>query len=102
MPQPTPFIRSEISKGGWRSVHEGLDFLVKKTSKRKTRMLLDITLFLKPEKTDGQFQKRNIALQNVHLPLRRIIFRPVKMGVFPSKHSDQKMLVYDIPDPSAS
>ena len=102
MPQPTPFIRSEMSKEGWRSVHKGLDSLLHKTSKRKEKMVFEITVFLKPEKTDYQFQKRKIALQDVHLPLRRVIFRPVKIGVFPSKHSDQKMLVYEIPDPSTS
>jgi len=82
MPQPTSYISSEISKRGWRYVRRMLNSLaVKKLSSGKTREL-EITVLLRPEKIDYRFQKRNVAHEDIVLPIRCVIFYPVRVEVF--------------------
>jgi len=88
MPQPTPYINSEISKKGQKLIKKMLDHLVKENPGLNRGEELDIVFSLKPEKVEYRFQKRNIALEDILLPIRYVIFNPVKVEV-----SDQERTV---------
>lgn len=79
MPQPTPYISSEISDRGRRYVKKLLNDLAAEMKDLGKDRELDITLYLRPEKIDYRFQKRYVALEDIILPIRCIIFHPVKM-----------------------
>jgi len=97
MPQPTPFISSEITKRGQRSVNKILNSLISKSLNEAEERALNIILYLKPKRIDYRYKKRKIAHEHVHLPFRCVIFHPVKMEVFPFKHPDQMLLSCNIP-----
>jgi len=99
MPQPTPFISSEITRRGQRSVNKLLDSLISKSLNNAGERVLNIILYLKPKRIDYRYKKRNIAHEDVRLPFRCVIFHPVKMEVFPFKHPDQMLLPRNIPKP---
>ena len=97
MPQPTPFIGSELSKKGQRSVNKALDFLTARTLNLANGIILNITVYLRPERVDLKVQKRKIAGEDVFLPIRSVVFHPVKVEVFCQKNPDEMLLCYDIP-----
>jgi len=97
MPQPTPFISSEITKRGQRSVNKLLDSLISKSLNKTKERELNIILYLKPKRIDCRYKKRNIAHEDVCLPFRCVIFHPVKMEVFPFKDPDQMLMSRNIP-----
>ena len=100
MPQPTPFIRAEMSRNGRRLINRQLALLDPKTLSQKKEAVLNINIYLKPETIDYQLQKRNIAREDVFLPLRCVIFRPVKIEISPLKHPEKIVLSHNIPDSS--
>jgi hypothetical protein len=83
MPQPTPFIMSEMTRRGQRSLKRLLDSLAARSFNQKQGGISTITIYLKPEKTAYRFQERTIGLQKVFLPIRFILFHPVKMEITP-------------------
>jgi len=92
MPQPTPFIRSEISERGVQGLrrifsHERFREL------RRGANTLKIDLFLRPEKVVEKPQKRLIAGEKVYLPIRYVVFSLVRMEIFSSDHEPNKMLI---------
>jgi len=113
LPQPTPFIKPEISKRGQMSLNRLLSFLTHKRVKlgkslrvfkginRNKKSAFSINVYLKPGNIEYRFQKRNIAQEDVLLPLRCIVFYPVKMEVFPLERPGDMLLCYT-PDPPAT
>jgi len=83
MPQPTPFIMSQMTKKGQRTLNKLLDSLPPKSSGQTEESVVSITIYLKPEKIDYRFQKRNIGLQKVLFPIRYILFGLVKTEITP-------------------
>ena len=81
MPQPTPYINSDISKNGFRTMEKMLDSLVSKEHSLNKKKELDIVFSLMPEGVEYRFQNRNIAFEDVLLPIRYVIFNPVKVEV---------------------
>jgi len=80
MPQPTPFIMPKISQAGRMSLSKLLrDLHIRE--RQKLVGPVDIGVYLKPERIEYRFEKRNIALENVTLPLRYIVFRPIKVEI---------------------
>ncbi|MFH1349417.1 MAG: hypothetical protein ABII26_00625 [Pseudomonadota bacterium] len=81
MPHPTPFIRSEISNNDLRTINKSLDSIFSKIQSSgiaKTKEeILNIHIYLVPKGVDYRFDKRNIALEEVILPHRYVIFRPI-------------------------
>ena len=80
MPQPTPYIMAKISQAGQKS----LTRLLRDLQDRVGRELVgpvDMGVYLRPERIEYQYEKRNIALENVTLPLRYIVFRPIKVEI---------------------
>ena len=93
LPEPTPYINSRISEEGSRALKRTLNSLVNKYSGFLNKKELDINVSLKPESVVYEFQKRNIADEDVVLPIRYIIFCPVKVEL-----PDKRMTVeVDIP-----
>ena len=103
LPQPTFFIRSELSERGKKKISKILnslkhkirakgDDLRKSGSVKKGRGdFFEITVHLRPEKVVYRFEKRNIAREDVLLPFRYVIFDPIKIkldGFVKSQHFD--------------
>lgn len=80
MPHPTTYIRSALSKEGWTLLEKAISRL----SGIARAEVLEITIFLRPEGIDHQSERRKIAGEEVLLPLRNVIFHPVKIKVIPS------------------
>jgi hypothetical protein len=87
MPQPTSYINSEISQNGSRSIKKMLDYLRSSDLDLNMNGELDIVFSMRPEKVEYRFQNRNIALEDVLLPIRYVIFSPVKMTVSDKERS---------------
>ena len=80
MPQATSFIISEISKEGQVYLNGLLNAFIKKRSDHtESAEELEIVVSLRPEKVAYRYQKRNIALEDVVLPIRCVIFHPVNV-----------------------
>ena len=82
IPQPTPFIRSEISKKGQSIITRQIQTLIAAQSNVQTKKSVDIIVYLRPEKIDYQYDKRNVAREDIVLPIRYVIFQPVKIKIF--------------------
>ena len=101
MPHPTPFIRSQVSKNGLKSINRVLDSLIPEalaqaSSKRK-KAILNINIYFRPEKIDYRHHKRNIAREIVLLPHSYVIFRPVRLEIFHPTNPVKILTYRDIP-----
>ena len=94
--QPTPYIKPEISKNGLKAIQRAVNSLDAEAKKLLKGKDFKITVYLRPEKVDNQLEKRNIALVNVFLPIRRVIFHPVRIKILPLKNTDQIVLSQNI------
>jgi len=81
LPQPTPFINSKLSKKGKRYLKKVLKKIIDKNVKNITENEFNITVYLKPEKTVYNYQKRYIVKENVVLPIRYVIFHPIRVQI---------------------
>ncbi len=99
MPQPTPLIRSTLSAISQKSIYRALERLRCNKSYIKKESVLNIAIYLKPETVDYHPEKRNIALEEVLLPIRHVIFRAIKMEVSPLSHPG-RTISFDLPDSS--
>ena len=96
LPQATPYIRSELSKNGRQTVNRALNFLVTRKLFLKKERALKVTVYLVPEKTERQIDKRVIGLEDVFLPIRSVFFRPVGIGLFLPGDPGKNISFYDI------
>ena len=97
MPQPTAVIGSEMTKRGQRIINRLLHSLIPKSLNQAEEKVLSVTVYLRPHKIIYRHQNRNIAREDIYLPLRSVIFRPIKLKVFPFKNPDRILLSCDIP-----
>lgn len=95
LPNPTPFIASEISQAGKKRINNHLA-LALKNAKYKNRAALQIIVHLKPKNITHRYQKRQVACQRVRVPLRRIIFHPVKIEIVPSARINKTFLSHNV------
>jgi hypothetical protein len=80
MPQPTPFIASRISRSGEILINKRLASIFEKlTPVAETE--LRVTVYLKPQKIEYQYQHRHVAREKVTFPLRYVVFHPVKVEI---------------------
>jgi hypothetical protein len=83
MPQPTPFIRSEISKKDFSLITGRIHSLIVKRSTITVKEVeVNVIVYLRPKKIEYEFEKRNVAREKVVLPIRYVIFQPVKIKIF--------------------
>jgi hypothetical protein len=87
LPNPTPFIAPEISRAGQKRINRQLALALDQ-AKYKKKAELQIIVYLKPKKITYRYQKRKVACQKVRVPLRRIIFHPVKIEIVPSSRNN--------------
>jgi hypothetical protein len=95
LPNPTPFIAPEISSSGQRRINKQVA-LALDNAKYKKKSELQIIVYLKPKKITFRYQKRKVACQRVRVPLRRIIFYPVKIEIVPSSPYNKTLLSHNI------
>lgn len=81
LPQPTPFINSQLSRSGIAKIKNELKGILKKNMKKIRGNEIDIAVYLKPEKAVYGYQKRYIVEEDVVLPIRYVIFQPVQVQI---------------------
>jgi hypothetical protein len=81
LPQPTYYINSKITKSGKRLIGKAINSFLKKNDNKYDLKDLHIKVTLRPEKTAYGYQKRNIVYENVVLPIRYVIFHPIKVQI---------------------
>jgi hypothetical protein len=95
LPNPTPFIAPEISRAGQRRINKQLTRALDQAQYKK-KAELQIIVYLKPKNISYRYQKRKVACQRVRVPLRRIIFHPVKIEIVPSSRRNKTFLSHNI------
>lgn len=95
LPNPTPFIAPEISISGQSRINKQLAIALD-NAKYKKKSELQIIVYLKPKKITFQYQKRKVACQRVRVPLRRIIFHPVRIEIVPSSPYNRTLISHNI------
>lgn len=90
LPQATPYIFAEISKEGRIYLRKALDTFRKERSDHAGPQDLEICVSLRPEKVARRYQQRNIALEDVSLPIRFVIFHPVDVKVLDKRMTIQE------------
>lgn len=90
MPQPTSYIRSAISAAGRQAVLDALQALRARNPVGVPASNPGIRICLEPEGVDRQFERRIIAQEEVFLPIRRVLFRPVAVRVSLQETEDQE------------
>ena len=79
MPQPTPYIRSEISKKGRDDLIRQLTSIARERVSGRKKDIRCLDLYFKPVGIEYRFEKRNVAREDMVLPIRYVIFTPVKV-----------------------
>jgi len=95
LPNPTPFIAPEISRAGQKRINKQLALALDQ-AKYKKKAALQIIVYLKPKNISARYHKRMVACQRVNVPLRRIIFYPVKIEIVPSSPYNKTLLSHNI------
>jgi hypothetical protein len=92
-PQPTPFIRAEIRRNGIKAVAAALrNASLFKRRKRDQQTSFLVHLYLKPIEVSSRYEKRNIALEDVYLPFRYLVFTPLRLELSPVDNPDTILL----------
>lgn len=81
LPRSTPYIGSEISEPGQKELLKTYYFLLKDTAGLIRDREVDITVYLRPTKILRKDLKRNIALEDVYMPVRIVVFEPVRIRI---------------------
>ena len=81
LPHLTPYINSKISRKGQRKIKKAISSLLTKCPEKIKEKDVEIFISLKTEKSENGYQKRNIIHQNVVLPIRYVIFQPLKVQI---------------------
>jgi hypothetical protein len=84
LPQATPLIQAEISFKGWKRLQRALKRLpTPSTGARRGEGRIGI--LLKPLRVENRMEERNIALEEVTIPVRVVVFQPVAVEGFDGK-----------------
>ncbi|MFH1490485.1 MAG: hypothetical protein ABII06_16380 [Pseudomonadota bacterium] len=102
LPHPTHFIRSELSKDDQRALERALRFLAEEKLNLKKETPLRATVYLVPEKTERHIEKRIIALEQVFLPIRKVVFRPAGIGLYQGPGPEAGIRFYGMKRPPVS
>jgi hypothetical protein len=77
VPQATPHIQSEVSQKGWRRLKRVLKEMPLAPPTQVEMDSHEIGILLRPEHINDRTQKRNVAMENVIIPIRYVVFVPV-------------------------
>ncbi|MGD8388141.1 MAG: hypothetical protein PVG49_13450 [Desulfobacteraceae bacterium] len=76
-PRATPYIGAEMLPEHWERLRKALKELPLEIPKGTSGWVSRVGVLLKPYRVEKRFQKRNIALEDVLLPIRCVVFVPV-------------------------
>ena len=100
MPHPTPFIRSQLSKGSTQSIKRHLKSMIHKVLAGNPlldrEIPLSLYIYLKPDRIAKGLEKRVIAQEDVYLPHRYVILRPVRLEIVSSDKPAMVLIEKDI------
>lgn len=74
LPHATSFIQAEISPGGWKRLQRALKRLPASPGLKETPGL---GILLQPRQVEDRMERRNIAFEEVRIPIRTVVFQPV-------------------------
>ncbi len=85
MPRPTPYISGRISENGPKFIRKTVTALFDRSSAQKYGKGVEVLISLRPVKSVYEYEKRNIVEQDVLLPIRYVIFQPIKVQILDGK-----------------
>ena len=85
MPKPTPYISGRISENGPKYIRKIVAAMLNSSSLKKYEKGVEVLISLKPIKSVYEYEKRNIVEQAVLLPIRYVIFQPIKVQILDGK-----------------
>jgi len=95
-PAATSLIRGAVSKKGKKALAKAFRELWGRATRSTRGGLLALDVRLVPERVGKAYQTRNIARENVLLPIRYVFFRPVRIEMITPKGSVVEPLVCNI------
>ncbi len=81
IPRPTPYIGGRLSIDGSQYIKKGLKALIDQIPSERYENGVEISITLRPVNGVHEYEKRNIVEQNVTLPIRYVIFQPIKVRI---------------------
>jgi hypothetical protein len=81
LPNSTPYIGSEMSEPGQKELLKTYYSLLKESAGLIKSREINITVYLQPIKILRKYLKRNIAQEDVYMPMRIVIFEPVRIRI---------------------
>lgn len=81
IPKPTPYISGRISENGLKYIKKSLRTHLDGSSSKKYEKGVEISISLRPVSAEYKYEKRNIVEQVVTLPIRYVIFQPIKVEI---------------------
>lgn len=100
LPHPTPFIRSRLSGGSAQSINRNLKSMVlgllADNPVLEKEIPLSIHIYLKPDRIDREFHRRTVAEEDILLPHRYVVLRPVRLEISSSDNPTWFVTAKDI------
>jgi hypothetical protein len=88
MPNPTPYISGRISENGPKYIRKTVAAMLDSSSAKKYGKGVEILISLRPVHAVYEYEKRNIVEQMVTLPIRYVIFQPIKVQILDGNRSN--------------
>ncbi|MBI9082198.1 MAG: hypothetical protein JEZ11_01290 [Desulfobacterales bacterium] len=79
LPSPTPYIQCELRAGDRRRLEQMVSEALGRCPQAKAP--LRVAFFFKPVRVRGAHQSRNMAMEQVFLPIRSVVMAPVQVDV---------------------
>lgn len=95
-PIATPFIRAAVSKRGKKALTRAFGELRRRRTHSNVRGRLELDVRFVAERVERAYQRRNIAMEDVLLPIRSVFFRSVRIEMRTPKGSAAERLVCNI------
>jgi hypothetical protein len=81
LPHATPLIQAEISAAGWKRLQDALKRLPSSSRKKAPGKGPSPRVLLEPLQVENRMERRNIALEEVTIPVRAVVFQPVALEI---------------------
>jgi hypothetical protein len=88
IPRPTPYINGRISPNGPNYIKKAISAIFDKSPSKKSGKGVEILISLRPVHAVYEYEKRNIVEQEVTLPIRYVIFQPIKVQILDGNRSN--------------
>jgi hypothetical protein len=79
LPHATPLIQAEISRAGWKRLRSALKRLSSSSEAKTPSKDSPPRILLEPLQVEDRMERRNIALEEVTIPVRVVVFQPVAL-----------------------